>query len=413
MGNFGSFKIEDDDQREDSVKVPEGSFNLYRELKRKLVRAGLNEDEVVILCDEVDNIKGDKAKAIFDRVNSGDVRVLIGSTALMGTGVNVQKRLVALHEMDPPRCLTPAEEEQRHGRILRPGNENAEVQIFQYGMERTADAGIYHRIETKARFIKQVLCGVGDLDQFEDPASEVTQSLAELKAKLTGDTRVLQHVTLKEEVRQMKLQREGFFRQIGNKRALLQKNEWNRGRITTYEIPRVDCLQEICNGPVAEFVSKLGEQNAEFVVNHAGRTATVGNDKVKEVLEIMFEKASGDERAVSFQLGNLDLKLRCDGFVNKTFNYALVDPADTSRVLHSANVQSPLGLLRSISTLQERSAKLREDICKELAECDSNCLVLRSELEKNEWPEGAKYQEKTKQLAQLEAELLSDSSGGR
>ena len=408
-GNFDSFKLEDEEEGQE-IKAAEGSFNLYRELKRKLIRAGLNEDEVVVLCDEVDNIKGDKAKAIFDRVNSGDVRVLIGSTALMGTGVNVQKRLVALHEMDPPRCLTPAEEEQRHGRILRPGNGNAEVQIFQYGMERTADAGIYHRIETKARFIKQVLCGVGDLDQFEDPASEVTQSLAELKAKLTGDTRVLQHVTLKDEVRHMKLQREGFFRQIGNKRMLLQQNEWNRNRVTTYEIPRVERLQEVCNGPVAEFVSKLSEKSAEFVVNHDGRTATVGNDKVKEVLEIMFEKASGSSREVGFQLGDLDLKLRCDGFVNKTFNYTLVDRADTSRALYSANVQSPVGLLRSINTLQERSEKLREDICKEMAEYESNCAVLRSELEKNEWPDEAHYHEKTKQLAQLEAELLTASA---
>ena len=228
----------------------------------------------MILNEEVDNIKGDKAKAIFDRVNSGDIRVLIGSTAMMGTGVNVQKRLVALHEMDPPRFLTPADEEQRHGRIIRGGNTNAEVEIFQYGMERTADAGIYHRIETKARFIKQVLCGVGDLDQFEDPASQVTQSLAELKAKLTGDTRVLEHVTLKEEVRQLKLQREGFFRQIGNKRALLHKNQSAISRIKTYEIPRAEAFQQVAEGPLANLLNKMGEENAEFTVTHAGRVAT-------------------------------------------------------------------------------------------------------------------------------------------
>jgi N12 class adenine-specific DNA methylase len=410
-GNFGSFKIKDDDAEGDPVKVIEGSFNLYRELKQKLVRAGLKEEEVVILCEEVDNIKGDKAKAIFDRVNSGDVRVLIGSTALMGTGVNVQKRLVALHEMDPPRCLTPAEEEQRHGRILRTGNENPEVQIFQYGMERTADAGIYHRIETKARFIKQVLCGVGDLDHFEDPASQVTQSLAELKAKLTGDTRVLEHVRLKEEVRQMKLQREGFFRQLGNKRVWLQQNERAWNRISTYEIPRVDQLQAVCNGPLAEFQAKLGERDVEFAVMHAGRTASVGHDKLKEVLEIMFEKASAGDREVSFRLDKVDLKVRCDGFVTKTLSYSIADEADTNRLLYTANVQSPAGMLRSISTLQDRSVKLREELLKELAEREADCSTLRSELENNEWPGEADYEQKTRQLAQLEAELLKASSG--
>ena len=409
-GNFGGFETEDDGENQEPGYVADGSFNLYRELKEKLVRAGLKEDEVVILSEEVDNVKSDKAKAVFDRVNSGDVRVLIGSTAMMGTGVNVQKRLVALHEMDPPRFLTPADEEQRHGRILRNGNENAEVQIFQYGMERTADAGIYHRIETKARFIKQVLCGVGDLDHFEDPASQVTQSLAELKAKLTGDTRVLDHVTLKEEVRQMKLQREGFFRQIGNKRILLQQNERAQERIKTYELPRVDRLQEVCAGPVTEFLAKLGEEKGEVAVIHGDRTASVGKDKVKEVLEIMFEKASASDRDVCFRLDNLELRLRCDGFATKIFSYTLTDAADTNRFLYGANIQSPIGMLRSLGTLQERAAKLREQLLKELEECESNSVALRSELERNEWPEEANYRAKTQQLARLEAELVSDSS---
>jgi len=412
-GDFDRFDIEDDAQEGEAGYVTEGVFNLYRELKGKLVRAGLRESEVVILNEEVDNIKSDKAKAIFDRVNSGDIRVLIGSTAMMGTGVNVQKRLVALHEMDPPRFLTPADEEQRHGRIIRGGNSNAEVEIFQYGMERTADAGIYHRIETKARFIKQVLCGVGDLDQFEDPASQVTQSLAELKAKLTGDTRVLEHVTLKEEVRQLKLQREGFFRQIGNKRALLHKNQSAIARIKTYEIPRAEALQQVAEGPLANLLNKMGEENAEFIVTHAGRAATIGDEQMKEVLEIMFQKASSDanERDVSFRIDEVELKLRCYGFVTKAINYSLSDKDEKNQVLYSANVQSPTGLLRSLGMLQERSVALRAELTKELAECEANCISLQSELGNTGWPGEVNYHEKAQQLSKLETELLTDSSG--
>jgi N12 class adenine-specific DNA methylase len=413
-GDFDRFELEEDGDQE-AVAVPdvnEGGFNLYRELKGKLLQAGLAESEVVILNEEVDNIKGDKAKAMFDRVNSGDIRVLIGSTATMGTGVNVQTRLAALHEMDPPRFLTPADEEQRHGRIIRGGNTNAEVEIFQYGMERTADAGIYHRIETKARFIKQVLCGVGDLDQFEDPASQVTQSLAELKAKLTGDIRVLEHVTLKEEVRQLKLQREGFFRQIGNKRALLHKNQNAISRINTYEIPRAEAFQQTANGPLANLLSKLSEEGAEFSVTHAGRTASIRNDQLKEVLDIMFQKASQDanERDISFRIDEVELKLRCYGFVTKAMNYSLVAFDDTNRVLHSANVQNPTGLLRSLSTLQERSSALRAELAQELNECETNCISLQCELGNTAWPGESNYSEKAKQLSLLETELLTHSS---
>src|SRR5260370_36100319 len=136
-GDFDRFDIEDDAQEGEAGYVAEGVFNLYRELKGKLVRAGLRESEVVILNEEVDNIKSDKAKAIFDRVNSGDIRVLIGSTAMMGTGVNVQKRLVALPERDPPRFLTPAAAAERHGPINRRRRSNAEGETFQCGIELT------------------------------------------------------------------------------------------------------------------------------------------------------------------------------------------------------------------------------------------------------------------------------------
>src|SRR5262249_55663777 len=98
-----------------------------------------------------------KKQALFERVRSGQVRVLIGSTQKMGTGTNVQKRIVALHHLDAP--WKPAEVEQREGRILRQGNENEEVAVYRYVTEGSFDAYMWQALETKARFIAQVMTG--------------------------------------------------------------------------------------------------------------------------------------------------------------------------------------------------------------------------------------------------------------
>jgi hypothetical protein len=320
---------------------------------------------------------------------------------------------VALHEMDPPRFLTPADQEQRHGRILRNGNENSEVQIFQYGMERTADAGIYHRIETKARFIKQVLCGVGDLDQFEDPASQVTQSLAELKALLTGDARVLEHVTLKEEVRQLKLQREGFFRQLGNKRALLRQNEEAIRSLKAHELPRAERLRQVAQGPLEAFLAKRQQTRSSFLVTHAGRAATVDGERFTGILETLFSKASNAGMAeggeVVFQVDGLNFALRRHFFDANTFCYELRDDVATKRPLHSANVQGPAGFLRSLATLQGRSAMAVGELTQEWQQREQNCVALRAELSNAAWPGEGQYHDKSQQLLRLEAELLRDA----
>src|SRR5271163_4341419 len=123
-------------------------FSAYEEITRKLIQGGIPGEQIASIGDADSDAK---KQALFERVRSGQVRVLLGSTAKMGTGTNVQKRLVALHHLDAP--WKPAEVEQREGRILRQGNDNKEVAVYRYVTEGSFDAYMWQALETKARFI--------------------------------------------------------------------------------------------------------------------------------------------------------------------------------------------------------------------------------------------------------------------
>ena len=123
-------------------------YSAYDEVIKKLIARGIPREQIAAIGDAESDAK---KQALFEKVRQGSVRVLIGSTQKMGTGTNVQKRLVALHHLDAP--WKPAEVEQRDGRILRQGNENEEVAIYRYVTEGSFDAYMWQALETKARFI--------------------------------------------------------------------------------------------------------------------------------------------------------------------------------------------------------------------------------------------------------------------
>src|SRR6266705_2298274 len=138
-------------------------YSAYDEITTKLVTHGIPRGQIAAIGDADTDAK---KRALFDKVRSGQVRVLLGSTQKMGTGTNVQKRLVALHHLDAP--WKPAEVEQREGRILRQGNENAQVAVYRYVTEGSFDAYMWQALETKARFISQVITGESAVRRAED-----------------------------------------------------------------------------------------------------------------------------------------------------------------------------------------------------------------------------------------------------
>jgi N12 class adenine-specific DNA methylase len=164
--------------------TPSG-FCVYDDVIAKLVQAGIPKSEIAAVGDADSDAK---KQSLFERVRSGSVRVLIGSTQKMGTGTNVQKRLVALHHLDAP--WKPAEVEQREGRILRQGNTNEEVAIYRYVTEGSFDAYMWQALETKARFISQVMTGEAAVRRAEDIGGQEL-SYAEVKAIASGNPAVL------------------------------------------------------------------------------------------------------------------------------------------------------------------------------------------------------------------------------
>jgi len=161
-------------------------FSVYRDMADKLKRLGIPENEIAFIQDyDADNAK----LALFRSVRAGKVRVLFGSTQKMGSGTNVQERLVALHHLDAP--WRPADVEQREGRILRQGNQNASVQIYRYVTEGSFDAYMWQTLETKAKFIAQVMSGDMTMRRLEDMDSAAL-TYAEVKAIASGNPLVIE-----------------------------------------------------------------------------------------------------------------------------------------------------------------------------------------------------------------------------
>lgn len=160
-------------------------YSAYEDILEKLIARGIPREQIAMIGDADTDAK---KQSLFDRVRSGQVRVLLGSTQKMGTGTNVQKRLVALHHLDAP--WKPAEVEQREGRILRQGNDNKEVAIFRYVTEGSFDAYMWQALETKARFIAQVMTGDNAVRRAEDIGGQEL-SYAEVKAIASGNPAVL------------------------------------------------------------------------------------------------------------------------------------------------------------------------------------------------------------------------------
>lgn len=160
-------------------------YSPYDDIIRKLVAHGIPREQIAAVGDADSDAK---KQALFEKVRQGSVRVLLGSTAKMGTGTNVQKRLVALHHLDAP--WKPAEVEQREGRILRQGNENKEVAVYRYVTEGSFDAYMWQALETKARFISQVMTGECAVRRAEDIGGQEL-SYAEVKAIASGNPAVL------------------------------------------------------------------------------------------------------------------------------------------------------------------------------------------------------------------------------
>ena len=182
-----------------STPKGDGSFNVYDDIRSKLLTAGVPEQEIEFIHNaDTENKKAE----LFSKVRSGQVRVLLGSTAKMGAGTNVQALLVAVHHLDVG--WRPSDMTQRNGRIIRQGNQNKQVYVYNYVTESTFDAYLYQTLENKQKFISQIMTSKSPMRSCDD-IDEQALSYAEIKALCAGDPRIREKMDLDVQVAKLKV----------------------------------------------------------------------------------------------------------------------------------------------------------------------------------------------------------------
>ena len=191
-----------------STPTTDGSFSVYDDLKKKLLDAGIPEDEIAFIHTADSEAK---KKELFAKVRAGQVRILMGSTQKMGAGTNVQDRLIALHDLDCP--WRPSDLQQRLGRIVRQGNENEDVEIFRYVTEGTFDAYLYQLVENKQKFIAQIMTSKAPV-RVADDVDETALSYSEIKALATGNPLIIEKCNLDMEVARLNMLKASHLNQV-------------------------------------------------------------------------------------------------------------------------------------------------------------------------------------------------------
>ena len=182
-----------------STPKDDGTFSVYDDIHAKLLELGIPENEIAFIHNAKSEVQ---KKDLFGKVRSGQVRILLGSTQRMGAGTNCQQKLIALHHLDCP--WRPSDLQQREGRIIRQGNENKEVDIYSYVTEGTFDAYLYQLVESKQKFISQIMTSKSPVRSAED-VDEQALSYAEIKALASGNPLIKEKMDLDIEVSKLKL----------------------------------------------------------------------------------------------------------------------------------------------------------------------------------------------------------------
>ena len=187
-----------------STPKNDGTFNVYDDMRKKLIARGILAGQIRFIHEATTDAQ---KKELFGKVRSGEVRVLLGSTPKMGAGTNVQDRLIAIHNLDCP--WRPSDLEQRQGRIERQGNMFPEVEVYRYVTEQTFDAYLYQLVESKQKFISQIMTSKSPVRSAED-VDEVALSFAEVKMLATGDARFKEKMDLDIQVSKLRVLKQSY-----------------------------------------------------------------------------------------------------------------------------------------------------------------------------------------------------------
>ena len=251
----------------------DGKFNVYDDLKTKLIDRGIPEEEIAFIHDANTDVR---KQELFNKVRRGQVRVLIGSTQKMGAGTNCQDRLIALHDLDCP--WRPSDLIQRSGRIIRQGNKNPEVDIYRYVTEGTFDAYLYQLVENKQRFISQIMTSKTPV-RFAEDIDETALSYAEIKALAAGNPDIIEKTELDTQVAKLKLLKQNY---LSEKYALEDK-------VIKYypnEIKRLENRIEDMKEDIEVFNNNNTPDNSFEKMNIKGTDFTERKEAGEKIIEI-------------------------------------------------------------------------------------------------------------------------------
>ena len=251
----------------------DGKFNVYDDLKTKLIDRGIPEEEIAFIHDANTDAR---KQELFNKVRRGQVRVLIGSTQKMGAGTNCQDRLIALHDLDCP--WRPSDLIQRSGRIIRQGNKNSEVDIYRYVTEGTFDAYLYQLVENKQRFISQIMTSKTPV-RFAEDIDETALSYAEIKALAAGNPDIIEKTELDTQVAKLKLLKQNY---------LSEKYELEDKVIKYYpnEIKRLENRIEDMKEDIEVFNNNNTPDNSFEKMNIKGTDFTERKEAGEKIIEI-------------------------------------------------------------------------------------------------------------------------------
>lgn len=270
-----------------------GVFNVYDDLKSKLIEKGIPSNEISFIHDA----KNEKEKdEMFAKVRTGNIRILIGSTQKMGAGTNVQNKLICSHDLDCP--WKPADLEQRAGRLIRQGNENKEVKVFRYVTKNTFDSYLWQLVENKQKFISQIMTSKSPLRSAED-IDNTTLSYAEIKALATGNPLIKEKMDLDMQINKLKLLKSNY---LNNKYKLedrilkyYPKEIVNlSSRISKYEKDNITSITNTCNEKFNMSINNINYVEKE----DAGKTLLIEIAKI----DIGETKIVGEYRGFTMEI---------------------------------------------------------------------------------------------------------------
>lgn len=369
-----------------STPKGDGTFNVYEDVKEKLMDKGVPGNEIAFIHDANTELR--KAE-LFAKVRSGQVRFLLGSTAKMGAGTNVQDRLIALHHLDVP--WRPSDIEQQEGRILRQGNQNAKVKIFRYVTEGTFDSYSWQLIENKQKFIGQIMTSKSPVRSCED-VDEAALSYAEVKALATGNPYIKEKMDLDIQVSRLKLMKANHTSQ----KYRLEDN------ITQHYPQQIAHLKESIEGfskDIQRYKRNKPLEKEDFSITVCGKEYSDKKEAGTALIAICKESKDIDASVDVGEYLGFSLKVKFDAFYRR---FVLNVKGDMSHPIEIG--VDPFGNLTRINNALEAMPAELEEAQTKLANVEHQLETAKIEVNKPFLQE-AELSEKLERLAELDALL--------